>query len=95
MNNVNVVKELLSYPEREGVYTKVFASYVARNDGIVPTLLCTDHRALADPFRVLVEHVSVAAREEAPGQNVKLVFDQRLSAQNGTQPSFVKRSQQN
>jgi len=76
MDNLSIVRELLSYPLR-----RVFASTVYREDARRPTLLSPDPRRLARPFRHLVENVSLAAQERDIERTVTLVFDQRLGAQ--------------
>lgn len=80
--NLCVVRELLSYPQRNpSFYMRLFASTVYSSDAKPPPLLAPDPKKLALPFRHLVESASTAAGEDLPGRTITLVFDQRLGVQ--------------
>lgn len=80
--NICIVKEILSYPiKAKDFYLKVFASTVYSMDNKHPALLSSKPRELYEPFRKLIFNVSQAASEDAPGNKVTLVFDQRIGAQ--------------
>jgi hypothetical protein len=78
--NLCIVKEMLNYPT-EYFFLKIFASTVFSMTKRHPPLLSPNPRALSDPFKRLIENVSTAAKEDAPGRKVTLVFDQRIGAQ--------------
>lgn len=80
--NICIVKEMLSYPI-EKFYLKIFASTVFSMTNAHPPLLSPNPRLLSEPFRRLIENVSMAASEDAPDRKVTLVFDQRIGAQKG------------
>jgi hypothetical protein len=78
--NMCIVKEMLSYP-LSNIYLKIFASTVFSMTKSHPALLSPNPRLLSDPFMRLIENVSMAAKEDAPGRKVTLVFDQRMGVQ--------------
>lgn len=80
--NICIVKELLSYPiTRNNFYLKIFASTVYSMTNKLPQLLSPNPRDLYEPFKRLIENVSMAAQEDEPKSKVTLVFDQRIGAQ--------------
>lgn len=83
-NNICVVKEMLTYPTiNPEIYFKTFASFIYSSNGELPDLLNPDPKKLATPIKSIIENVSMAATEHNPDASVKLIFDQRLGAQEG------------
>ena len=80
--NICIVKEMLSYPIKQGVFLRIFASTVYSMNNKHPSLLSPKPRELSYPFKKMIENVSKAALEESPSHKVTLVFDQRTGAQN-------------
>lgn len=78
--NLCIVKEMLSYPSKK-YYLKIFASTVFSMTNRHPSLLSPNPKLLSEPFKRLIENVSIAASEDVPDRKVTLVFDQRTGAQ--------------